>query len=115
MTTRRTLITCPDPFCEFGASAGGEGLPVVVVDEEIYRLLPSLLIATVDKFAQMPWRGETQALFGQVSRHCTRHGFVTRTDGREVGTGQLTRPCIPARGTSPPARIERRPRCARRT
>jgi hypothetical protein len=28
-----------------------------VVDEEIYRLLPALLIATVDKFAQMPWKG----------------------------------------------------------
>ena len=36
----------------------GEGLPVLVVDEEIYRRLPSLLIATVDKFAQMPWKGE---------------------------------------------------------
>jgi hypothetical protein len=40
-----------------------EGLPIVVVDEEIYRLLPSLLIATVDKFAQMPWNGKIQLLF----------------------------------------------------
>ena len=44
----------------------GEGLPVVVVDEEVYRLLPGLVIATVDKFAQMPWEGRVQALFGQV-------------------------------------------------
>ena len=29
----------------------------MVVDEEIYRRLPTLLIATVDKFAQMPWNG----------------------------------------------------------
>jgi helicase-like protein len=48
---------------------------VVVVDEEIYRLLPGLLIATVDKFAQMPWNGAVQMLFGQVSGRCTRHGF----------------------------------------
>ena len=41
---------------------------MVVVDEEIYRRLPSLLIATVDKFAQMPWKGEVQMLFGQVER-----------------------------------------------
>ena len=41
-------------------------MPILVVDEEIYRKLPSLLIATVDKFAQMPWKGETQMLFGQV-------------------------------------------------
>jgi hypothetical protein len=30
-------------------------LPVVVVDEEIYRRLPCMMIATVDKFAQMVW------------------------------------------------------------
>ncbi|WP_437070724.1 DISARM system helicase DrmA [Streptomyces sp. enrichment culture] len=82
-TLRRTLITCPDAFeCPFGASTFGapadeRGLPILVVDEEIYRLPPSLVIATVDKFAQLPWKGETQALFGQVSRRCTRHGYVT--------------------------------------
>jgi helicase-like protein len=45
------------------------------VDEEIYRRLPAMLIATVDKFAQMPWKGEVQMLFGQVNGYCTRHGF----------------------------------------
>jgi hypothetical protein len=48
---------------------------VVVVDEELYRLLPSLIIATVDKFAQMPWNGCTQMLFGDVNGYCPRHGF----------------------------------------
>ena len=57
------------------AQSPDEGLPVLVVDEEIYRLLPALLIATVDKFAQLPWKGETQMLFGQVEKHCPRHGF----------------------------------------
>ena len=52
-----------------------EGLPVVVVDDEIYRNPPSLLIATVDKFAQMPWKGEVQMLFGIVNGYCPRHGF----------------------------------------
>ena len=52
-----------------------EGIPVVVVDEEIYRRLPALLIATVDKFAQMPWNGKVQMLFGQVESYCDRHGF----------------------------------------
>ncbi|MFB6770458.1 DISARM system helicase DrmA [Streptomyces sp. NPDC056337] len=80
---RRTFVTCPDAFeCPFGTSAFGLpaeelGLPVLVVDEEIYRFPPSLVIATVDKFAQLPWKGDTQALFGQVSRRCTRHGYVT--------------------------------------
>jgi hypothetical protein len=76
----RTLIFCGDALgaCEFShAKSPDDGLPVVVVDEEIYRLLPSLVIATVDKFAQMPWKGEVQMLFGQVQRYCPRHGFLT--------------------------------------
>jgi hypothetical protein len=70
----RTLVKCSDPLgrCAF---TKGDGLPIVVVDEEIYRCLPTLLIATVDKFAQMPWKGEVQMLFGQVNGYCDRHGF----------------------------------------
>lgn len=74
----RTITYCGDKFgqCLFSKrQAANEGLPVVVVDEEIYRRLPTLLIATVDKFAQMPWKGEVQMLFGQVSGICDRHGF----------------------------------------
>jgi hypothetical protein len=76
----RTLVYCGDPLgrCPFSRrQAEGEGLPVVVVDEEIYRLLPALLIATVDKFAQLPWKGETQMLFGRVTARCSRHGFCS--------------------------------------
>jgi hypothetical protein len=74
----RTWIFCGDMTgnCPFSRRlAPEEGLPVVVVDEEIYRRLPTLLIATVDKFAQMPWNGAVQMLFGQVNGHCSRHGF----------------------------------------
>ena len=76
----RTFVYCGDPLgrCPFSRKqAAGEGLPVVVVDEEIYRLLPALLIATVDKFAQLPWKGETQMLFGRVTARCSRHGFCS--------------------------------------
>lgn len=70
----RTYVKCGDKLgrCTFSK---GEGLPIVVVDEEIYRRLPTLLIATVDKFAQMPWKGEIQMLFGEVNGYCQRHGF----------------------------------------
>ncbi len=74
----RTIIYCGDQLgdCPFSnAQSEGEGLPVLVVDEEIYRRLPALLIATVDKFAQMPWNGAVQMLFGQVNGYCDRHGF----------------------------------------
>ncbi len=74
----RTFVYCGDPYgrCEFSKKqASGEGLPVVTVDEEIYRRLPALLIATVDKFAQMPWNGRVGMLFGQVNGYCERHGY----------------------------------------
>ena len=74
----RTLQYCSDPqgTCPFSRRGSPkEGLPILVVDEEIYRRLPALLIATVDKFAQMPWKGETQMLFGRVDGRCPRHGY----------------------------------------
>ena len=74
----RTFQYCSDKLghCPFSfKKSPDEGIPIVVVDEEIYRRLPALLIATVDKFAQMPWKGETQMLFGQVNGYCPRHGY----------------------------------------
>jgi hypothetical protein len=56
------------------------GLPVLLVDQEIYRHPPSLLLATVDKFAQMAWNGRIQTLFGRVTERCPRHGFVSAAD-----------------------------------
>ncbi len=88
----RTLTFCSEAFgkCEFNqANAPNEGLPVVVVDEEIYRLLPSMMIATVDKFAQMPWKGEVEALFGRVSGLCERHGFLS-PDDEDTGNHNAT-------------------------
>ena len=76
----RCVTYCGDATgsCDFSeAKAPKEGLPVMVVDEEIYRRPPSLLIATVDKFAQMPWKGQTQNLFGQIDGLCLRHGFLS--------------------------------------
>lgn len=76
----RVFTYCGDRMgrCEFSrAQSPDEGLPVLTVDEEIYRRLPALLIATVDKFAQMPWNGQIQMLFGQVDGYCPRHGFTS--------------------------------------
>lgn len=75
----RTFIYCGDKYgrCEFGRSKSGDlGLPVLVVDDEIYRHPPSMLIATVDKFALMAWRGKVCTLFGKVTQECPRHGLL---------------------------------------
>jgi hypothetical protein len=75
---KRTLVYCGDPLgrCAFTRRhAEGEGLPLVTVDDEIYRLVPVMIIATADKFAQLPWQGPTRALFGRVTQRCERHGY----------------------------------------
>ena len=63
------------------------GLPVLTVDEEIYRLTPSLVIATVDKLAQLPWQGYPGTLFGRVSQWCPRHGYRHGDMDARIGCG----------------------------
>jgi hypothetical protein len=92
---RRVLVWCGDPdgLCAFSrkqSDAWGEGLPVVMVDEEVFRLAPSLVIGTVDKFAQLPLRGQTGLLFGRTSSRCERHGYrhpdlTRKTDCKDGG------------------------------
>jgi hypothetical protein len=99
---RRTLIRCPDFDCAFHAYTGdGDGLPVLVVDEEIYRLGPAFVIATVDKFAQLPWLGQTQTLFGRSRRRCERHGYITDDLAQICCEGSSSHK---ARGNQPAAR-----------
>lgn len=66
-------IHCLNENCDF---SGDQHLPILMVDEPIYRRLPCFLIATVDKFASMPWRGEIAGLFGKVSGYVRDEGFV---------------------------------------
>ena len=54
------VIQCPNEACEFA-----KALPLYLVDEDVYRRRPSLLIGTVDKFARLPWLAEAGAIFGR--------------------------------------------------
>lgn len=74
---RRVYVYCSDwksDGCPFNKA--GDGLPILTVDEEIYRLAPAFVIATVDKFARLAREGEAASLFGYVSKQCDRHGYV---------------------------------------
>lgn len=63
LTTPRTVqFRCPDLKCEFST-----GIPLYVIDEDVYRHQPSLIIGTVDKFAQMSWKSRAQSIFGRNS------------------------------------------------
>ena len=60
--TRRpstVVYRCPDSECEFN-----DELPLTVIDEEIYKSPPALIIGTVDKFALLPWFPKARTLFG---------------------------------------------------
>lgn len=59
-------VTCRNRSCHF---KGDRALPIITVDEPIYRRLPCFMIATVDKFANLPWVGQTAALFGKVTHY----------------------------------------------
>lgn len=59
--------TCGNPDCAFGGT--GAPLPVLTVDEDIYESPPSMLIGTIDKFAQLVRKGETGRLFGAETTH----------------------------------------------
>jgi hypothetical protein len=62
---KRLDIRCNNIDCDFSST---ERLPIVVVDDEIYRRLPAFMIATVDKFANVPWEGRAGGFFGNVER-----------------------------------------------
>lgn len=86
---RRVFLFCPNAegqdACPFSRTRSAEGLPVLTVDEEIYRYLPALVIATVDKLAQLPWRGFGGMLFGRVREQCPRHGYRHADLDQRVG------------------------------
>jgi len=57
----RIVVACENPPCPMRGD-----LPIWTVDEDIYREVPSLLIGTVDKFAQIVRKvGETANFFGE--------------------------------------------------
>ncbi len=83
----RVVVRCPDelgecPFSDGDGNVVPDGLPVLTTDEEIYRLAPAFVIATVDKLARLAREGHAATLFGHVARHCGRHGYVPGLDHR---------------------------------
>ncbi|WP_455353538.1 helicase-related protein [Streptomyces sp. SYSU K217416] len=58
----RVLFLCPDANCDFSTTR--RPLPVYVVDDDVYKNRPSLVIGTVDKFALLAWNPDARALFG---------------------------------------------------
>lgn len=84
-------LICASRACPF---SGRNPLPILTVDEPIYRRLPCFIVATVDKFAQLPWVGESGKLLGTAERF-DKDGFYGPT---EPGVGAP----LPSPGLLPP-------------
>ncbi|MBI3269059.1 MAG: helicase [Planctomycetes bacterium] len=82
-------IVCVNRQCPF---IRDRVLPIVAVDEPLYRRVPCFVIATVDKFASLPWVGRTGMLFGKADRADPK-GFYGPCDPA-VGT-KLERALLP--------------------
>ena len=82
-------ITCANEDCAFTRD---NSLPIIAVDEPLYRRLPCFIIATVDKIASLPWLSTPGKLFGKVER-CDAGGFYGPGDG--AGGSKLPKPLLP--------------------
>ncbi len=72
----RAVVYCDGADCLFTErKRPGQGLPVLFVDDQIYEEVPDFLVATVDKFAMMPWRGEAGMLFGRATHLDPRRAY----------------------------------------
>ena len=61
---------CHNPNCPIDV------LPLMIVDSEIYRYLPSIVVSTIDKMAMLGTSNDFKMLFGQVKKKCPIHGFT---------------------------------------
>ncbi len=112
-TTEEVEIYCEDKDCIFYKypENGAEPIPmpIYLVDEQIYRHCPTVVLATVDKFARLPWDPKTNALFGRIDKKCTRHGYVAMGEHhpykhQETVLSPAAR-CVPVKMFAPPELI----------
>lgn len=83
----RAVVYCEAPNCPFNErSSESRGLPVLFVDEQIYQELPDFLVATVDKFAMMPWLAEAGMLFGRATHVDARRAYGVKHEAPKGAT-----------------------------
>ena len=55
-------------------------IPALTVDEQIYKNLPTMVVATVDKFARLPFEPKAAGLFGNVEYYNILYGYYRVID-----------------------------------
>jgi len=94
----RIIHRCTQPSCAF---PNGE-IPIYVIDNEIYRYLPCVMVGTIDKLASLGNQRKLSQVFGQIDGRCTQHGYYKgKCCQKDCSGGQLLRPGRP-RGLAGP-------------
>ncbi len=99
---KQSHTTVPEPFRKQGNSYVSEGIPIpaFLIDSQIYTKCPSLIVATVDKFAQLPILPQTAAMFGNVNMIDDKWGFYRekmseKPEDRDAGNVFPISPFLP--------------------
>ncbi|GAW94368.1 DEAD/DEAH box helicase [Calderihabitans maritimus] len=58
-------------------SCSEKTLPLYIVDQEIFRYLPTMLVGTVDKVASIGMQRRFTHLLGNVNEKCSYHGYMS--------------------------------------
>ncbi|MGA2084554.1 MAG: helicase-related protein [Terracidiphilus sp.] len=97
-STVRVLHVCSNPSCAFPSGH----LPVIVVDNEIYRYLPTVIVGTIDKLAVIGNQRKFSQLFGRVDGRCRLHGFYKgKCSQKDCTNPRLLDMRVPANLTGP--------------
>lgn len=80
-TTTRLVHRCMNPQCS-EASNGGI-LPIFIVDNEIYRYLPTVIAGTIDKVTAAGYERKFSHLYGAVTHRCPTHGYLSLNECTE--------------------------------
>ena len=80
----RFRFHCPQEDCAYY-----DELPIQVVDEELYAKPPTLLFATVDKFAMMAWKSKIRSFFAAAAQCQNRSPELIIQDELHLISGPL--------------------------
>ncbi len=91
-----SLLNTPDHFTwEEPIEAFKQGshclrIPIsaFTVDDQIYSCIPSLVVATVDKFARLAFEPRAGALFGNINHYHSRTGYYRDNAGTDAASPQ---------------------------
>ena len=70
----RVIHRCTNEQCAF---PNGE-IPIYVIDNEIYRYLPAVIVGTIDKLAGLGNQQKFAQILGFITGRCTRHGYYAK-------------------------------------